>query len=97
MDPIQKVEAAKDLGVMIDHNMDFRTHRNKVIIKTKNKCNWVLRTFKSRCLKLLISVWKSCQPHQDYCGPLWSPVGTLYEMRTMEKIIKELEDKFVLE
>ena len=35
-------EAAKDLGILIDCNNKFVSHRNSAIKKTSQKCSWIL-------------------------------------------------------
>ena len=52
-DPINVVNMAKDLGVMIDNKLDFKSQRCKVIKKANNKVSWLLRTFISREMDIM--------------------------------------------
>ena len=56
--------------------------------------NWKLQTFSSRDPTLMRTLWRSlCQPHQDYCGQLWAPTGTLYEIEAQEGPLREFTRK----
>ena len=71
-DPIEVVEEAKDLGVIIDHQMSFKAQRAKAQSKASQKAGWVLRTFSTRALGPLRTLWKALvQPHLDYSSQLW--------------------------
>ena len=75
-DPIEEQEATKDLGILVDCEATFNAHRAAVVAKTARKAAWVLRTFRTRDMGLLRTLWKSLvRPHQDYGSQLWSPVG----------------------
>ena len=49
----------KDLGVLIDYRLSFKDQRDRVLKKARNKTSWVLRTFKSRNLKIMRRLWRS--------------------------------------
>ena len=75
---IDETETVKDLGIMLDNDMKFTSHINKVVSTVNMKVGWIFRNFNSRDMKILKTLWKSLiQPHIDYCSPLWfSPVNT---------------------
>ena len=71
--PICEVDIAKDLGIQMDNNFDFKFHSNKAVSKTNNKCSWILRTFYTRDIYILNTLWKSlAHPHQDYESIIWA-------------------------
>ena len=41
MEPIKEVDVAKDLGIMFNAKLDFKTQRNRAITKTSNKVSWI--------------------------------------------------------
>ena len=70
-DPIERVQSAKDLGIIMDEDASFLTQRHAAQLKTKNKASWVLRTFKGCQPSLMKALWKSTiQPHIGYCTQL---------------------------
>ena len=49
------------------------------------KFSWILRTFQTRELAPLRTLWKALvQPHQDYCSQLWAPVGLQGDLGAQE-------------
>ena len=77
---INESDFVKDLGVLVDSNLQYREQRNKAINKANQKAGWVLRTFKDRSIDHMRRMWRTLiQPHQDYgCGLL------IYLMETKE-------------
>ena len=55
-EPIEVVEEAKDLGVIIDNKMSFKAQRAKAQSKASQKAGWVLRTFSTRALAPLRTI-----------------------------------------
>ena len=87
-------ECVKDLGIMVDNKLNFKDQRNKAISKTRAKAAWVLHTFRSRSRDLMVQLWKSLiQPHLDYCGQLWAPVGMIGMIKAQEGILKAYTKK----
>jgi hypothetical protein len=75
-DPIEEMDQVKDLGVIMDRLGTFGPQRAKANAKAKQKAGWILRTFRSRDLHTMRTLWNTLvRPHQDYCSQLWSPVG----------------------
>ena len=85
-DPMEENEVVRDLGIMIDADASFKTHRLKAPKKTMNKCSWLLRTLRSRDPQLMKTLWWTlAQPHFDYGSQLWSPVERTGEIPWQEK------------
>jgi ribonuclease P/MRP protein subunit RPP40 len=84
-DPIEEMEVVKDLGVLMDRLGNFGPQRAKANAKAKQKAGWILRTFRSRDLTTMRTLWNSLvRPHQDYCSQLWSPVGLVGDLLEQE-------------
>ena len=84
-DPIQEFEQVKDLGVQMDAGANFHAQRSAAAAKTSQKAGWVLRTFVSREIPLLRTLWKSLvQPHLDYASQLWFPCLNARDQEEME-------------
>ena len=78
MDPteenIVEKEYIKDLGVYISSNLTWIRHIEETVSKARLMSGWALRTFQTREVEPMITVWNSLiRPHLDYCSPLWSP------------------------
>ena len=83
--PIDQAEVAKDLGIKVDANLDFKAQRAAAAAKARAMSGWALRTFRSREAPLMRTLWRSVvQPHQDYASQLWAPVGLRGDIRLQE-------------
>ena len=68
---ISRSEVVKDLGVRIDHKLNYKDQLMTAVQKSNRKINWILRTFTHRSVNFLRSLWCSLvQPHMDYASPL---------------------------
>ena len=84
-DPINEVDTAKDLGVLVDNKLDFKNQRVKVIKKANNKISWILHTFVSRDKDVMKTLWRSLvQPHFNYACLVWAPVGIKSDIEALE-------------
>jgi len=64
----------RDLGVTISNNAGFESHIAQAVQKSRMKVGWILRTFKTRQLLPMMTLWKSLVlPLLDYCSQLWCP------------------------
>ena len=92
---IEEKNEVKDLGVMFDRTLNFKTHINKIISKVRNKISWVSRTFYSCDLKLMKQLWKIyILPDIDYCSTLWfSPDkgGLINELEKLQFFLKKMD------
>ena len=52
-------QSVRDLGVMLDMDLNFKEQRSVSLAKAKNKASWVMRTFRSRSVDLMRRLWKS--------------------------------------
>ena len=74
----------KDLGVILNSNLKYDDHIEKIISKVNGICSWILHIFQNRNREVLLTLLKSLVlPHLDYCSQLWSP--------TKRSLIQRLE------
>ena len=91
MDGIIEVEeCVKDLGIQVDHNLTYKTHRQKALTKVVKKLGWIRRTFSTRTTSFLKTIWNSLlQPNLDYGSVLVAP-HTKGEKLAQEKPLRTL-------
>ena len=84
-EPIKEEDNVKDLGILMDSDANFHAQRSASVAKTSQKAGWVLRTFLTREIPLLRTLWKSLvQPHLDYASQLWFPCLNARDQEEME-------------
>jgi ribonuclease P/MRP protein subunit RPP40 len=84
-DPILESGHVKDLGVLMDAKGTFAAQRQGAVKKTSQKAGWILRTFLTREVPTLRTLWKSLvQPHLDYASQLWYPALVARDIEEME-------------
>ena len=75
--PIETKSKLRDLGVTISASATFSDFISEKITSVTKLSGWALRTFKSRSLPVMLTIWKSLlRCHIDYCSQLWSPHKT---------------------
>ena len=63
---IDEKDTIKDLGVLIDFNLRYKSQIMSAISKARRKLGWVLRTLRTRSVYLLRRLWNSViPPHLD--------------------------------
>ncbi len=68
------VSEVSDLGVIIDSNLKFSNHINKIVSKAHVRANLILRCFHSRNTASLIKAFTTyARPLLEYCSTVWSP------------------------
>ena len=69
---IESKDEVKDLGVIIQGDLNFNTQINNIIKKMRMKSSWILRSLTSRSSQIMSRVWKTYMlPDIDYCSVLW--------------------------
>ena len=67
----------RDLGVTLSEDATFGHYIGEKVNKIKSKIGWVLRTFRTREAKPMLTLWKSLiLSEHDYCSQLWNPQRT---------------------
>ena len=70
-------EYIKDLSVYISSDLTWNRQIEETVSKARLMLGWALRTFQTREVEPMITVWNSLiSPHLGYCSPLWSPRPT---------------------
>ena len=67
----------RDLGVLLDHKMSFRSHIDNVVAKGNQLLGLITRTCNEftdpMCVKsIFCAIVRSCL---EYCCPIWCPLG----------------------
>ena len=80
---IDKVDKVSDLGVWLSSDASFKYHVDQVCSSAKKIISWIYRTFNSRSVKCMSTLWKSLVlPKIEYCSQLWCP----FSKQDIEKI-----------
>ena len=83
---VETKDSIRDLGLILDDNMGFKSHIEKVCKTVKQKIGWVLRSFVSRDINFMKQLWKTLIiPHIDYCSQIYMPVDK-GSIATLEKL-----------
>ena len=86
---IERSETLRDLGVILSDDATFKDHIEHVVKKVRQKTGWVLRTFYSRRMSIMKTLFKSLiVPQVDYCSQLWMPIKPT-QIQTIEKLQKD--------
>ena len=87
---VEAKETIKDLGILVDSEFSYDDHLRKAVSKTKQKSAWALRTFSTREVPFLRTLWRTIiQCHLDYGNILWAPYSTKYKLRLLESPLRE--------
>ena len=71
-----------NLGVIVSNEATFKHHISSICKSATRLSGWILRTFKTREQKCMITLWKSL----EYCCHLWNPdaIGDIQELEALE-------------
>ena len=85
---IEVVSEEKDLGVIFDQKLEFRTHIDTKVKAASRILALIRHSFKYLDRKTFILLYKSLvRPHLEYCSPIWNP-STRMLANSIEKIQK---------
>ena len=85
---VEEVDVVRDLGIYIDSDLTYSSHRTLTLKKIWKKLGWVKRTFRTRSVSFLKTAWNSLiQPYSDYGSVLVCPM-LKGEKRDYEKPLK---------
>ena len=87
---VESKDTIKDLGIMVEKEFTYKDHLRKAVSKTKQKSAWVLRTFRTRDIPFLRTLWRTViQCYLDYGNILWAPYSLKYKLRLLESPLRE--------
>ena len=94
---VEEKGVIKDLGIMVDRDLEYVDQLHRAVNKAKQKAAWVLRTFSSRYVDLMRTMWHSLvQCHLDYGNILWGPYnyhGEKWKWTLLESPLREFTRK----
>ncbi len=71
---ISETEEEKDLGVLINKNLNPSSHIEKVVKKASSALGIIRRTYLDKSKNTILPLCKSLvRPHFDYCVQAWRP------------------------
>ena len=72
---LQEVQQEKDLGVVVDNKLKFKTHISQKISKANSMLYLIKNCFKYLDEKMFLLLYKSLvRPHLEYASTAWSPI-----------------------
>ena len=96
---LEKVQAEKDLGVIVDEDLNFYKHIEDKVSKANRMIGIVRQTFKFMNKTIFKTVYKTLiRPHLEYACVIWSPHTKKYSnmiervQRRATKLVPELRD-----
>ena len=91
---IERKEVIKDLGILVDHDLNYKAQFDAALAKTRQKYSWVLRTFSSHDPEFMRIMWNSLiQFHLDYGCILWAPYTCKKYISIMESTLRTFSKK----
>ena len=97
--PLKNVTEEKDLGVIVDQNLNFKNHISSKISKANSMIYLIKNCFKYLDAQMFKTLYKTLiRPHLEYASPIWSPI-TKCEILRLEgvqrratKLVPELQN-----
>ena len=97
--PLKNVKEEKDLGVIIDENLNFKSHISSKIAKANSTIYLIKNCFKYLDADMFRTLYKTLiRPHLEYASPTWSPItkGEILRLegvqRRATKLVPELQN-----
>ena len=86
---------AKDLGVIISHDLKSHNHIEYIVKKASRVSNLILRSFSSRRTDILLKAFLVyARPLLEYATPAWNPY-LLGDIRKIEKVQRRFTKRIV--
>ena len=74
--PLRPTVSERDLGVKVDHSLDFSDHVRDKVAKARSVLGVIARCFRHLDSSSFLLLYKSLvRPHLEYCSPAWGSVG----------------------
>ena len=82
---VEQKSSIKDLGILVDDSLSYGDQLSRAVSKATPKSSWVLRTFSTRKVEFMRTMWQSLiQCHLDYGCLLWAPYSTKTKLKILE-------------
>ena len=89
MEPITIMAEAKDLEIILDYEVSFKSHMKKVVKKANNKISWILKTFTTCEIQVMRTLWKSLIVSCfDYGNVIWANTNTQCDREILERPLR---------
>ena len=73
---LKNVDEEKDLGVIMDNDLNFKSHISHKISKANSMIYLIKNCFKYLDAEMFKTLYKSLiRPHLEYASPIWSPTA----------------------
>ena len=87
---IETTSLEKDLGVLVDNNLNFENHIDYIIKKACQKKAQILRNFSFRSKKVLVPLFKALvRPVLEYVNTVWDS-----SFKTQIKLLEDVQRKY---
>ena len=91
-DIITQTDNARDLGITFETNLSFSLQQQKVVKKMKQTTAWILRTLRSRQMRILLPTYRAlATSHSEYLKNLWWP----YNQIGLDKQLEQIQMNFL--
>jgi hypothetical protein len=87
--PLKSVNETRDLGVVVDSRLSFKSHINVIVAKAHTRARQILRSFLSRDTETLLKAFNTyVRPLLEYCTPVWSPctAGLVKRLESVQRV-----------
>ena len=86
---LKKCDEFIDLGVKLDHKLNFTSHITQMVSKAKQRMFLIFRCFLTRDISVLLLAFKSyILPLLNYCSSVWSPymLGDIKAIESVQRL-----------
>jgi hypothetical protein len=91
--PLEYANSVKDLGVIIDGNLQFKDHINCIVHNASCRASMILKCFQSHNINLLCRAFiVYVRPLLEYNSPVWSP-HSVGEIKALESVQRRFTKK----
>ena len=90
---ISRSSCVRDLGVMVDDNLSWKFHIDKVTKACQQLCGWALSVFHTRDRQTLLTIFNSLiRSKLEYCSEIWHP-HLIKEIVKIEQVQRSFTSK----
>ena len=83
---LERSEAEKDLGVIVDGKLQFKEHISSIVMKANQKLSMIQRGFKFKSKDVICTLYKSIvRPILEYGHAIWFP-HRICDIKSLERV-----------